>query len=267
MRVCVLGSRSFTNKELVFNKIDVLNNYKPITEVISGDAVGPDSYGIEYSNKHNLRLQVYTPDWNEYGRSAGMIRNRDLISNSEFILAFLNNNSKGTLNSISLAHKYFRNIAVINIDGSVNRELSKIYRDDNITYKHARRVNQGESYYEVSTKGDTRYSALVASIDGKTIEEIYQLDIKGYREISDDWKIGKGKPPMKDITIEEQYLEYKKLWSEYFIKNNDLYLEILEKAKNKTITDMFATSNINQARAICELCNEGLMVNDIIFNN
>ena len=37
--------------------------------------------------------------------------------------------------------------------------------------------------YEVSTKGDDRFSALRAKLnDGRTIEEAYQLDVKGYRK-------------------------------------------------------------------------------------
>lgn len=57
--------------------------------------------------------------------------------------------------------------------------------------------------YEVSTQGDRRFSAFVARLrDGRTIEEAYQLDIKGYRSFSDDVKYGKGKLPLflGDIT-------------------------------------------------------------------
>jgi alkylated DNA repair dioxygenase AlkB len=40
-----------------------------------------------------------------------------------------------------------------------------------------------DNSYEVSTAGDTRFSALHAVLkDGRTIEEAYQLDIKGYRK-------------------------------------------------------------------------------------
>lgn len=75
-----------------------------------------------------------------------------------------------------------------------------------------------ENNYEVSTKGDKRFSALLAELkDGRTIEEAYQLDIKGYRIVSNDWKIGKGKPPLsfdyinKHIlsTIDEISIKYK----------------------------------------------------------
>jgi len=122
-------------------------------------------------------------------------------------------------------------------------------------YIWSRRVKRGEPYYEVSSKGDTRYSAIFAKIDNKSIEEIYQLDIKGYRGEVSHWKEAKGKPP-KNKTVEEAYKEYKKLWEKYFDTYPELLDEIAEKAKDKTITDMFGITPVNQARAICEILNE-----------
>jgi hypothetical protein len=44
-----------------------------------------------------------------------------------------------------------------------------------------------ENGYEVSTVGDKRFSALVAKLkDGRTIEEAYQLDVKGFRQLGND---------------------------------------------------------------------------------
>jgi len=121
-------------------------------------------------------------------------------------------------------------------------------------YKWNRRVKRGEPYYECSSKGDKRFSAIFAKIDNKSIEEIYQLDIKGYRGEVEHWKDAKGKEP-KNITYEEAYEQYLNLWIKYFNNNPELYFEIREKAKDKTITDMFGITPINQARAICDILN------------
>ena len=122
-------------------------------------------------------------------------------------------------------------------------------------YKWARRVNKGEPYYECSSKGDKRFSPLYAKIGNVTIEELYQLDIKGYRNKVKHWKEAKGLPPLNK-TYEQAYKEYKALWRLYLTLHLDLLQEIAEKAKGKTITDMFATSDINQAHAICDILNE-----------
>lgn len=61
--------------------------------------------------------------------------------------------------------------------------------------RHYARIS--DNGYECSTKGDSRFSALKCRLkDGRTIEEAYQLDIKGYRIISNEWKAGKGKSPL-----------------------------------------------------------------------
>ena len=121
-------------------------------------------------------------------------------------------------------------------------------------YKWARRVNKGEPYYECSSKGDKRYSALYTKINNVSIEELYQLDIKGYRGKVNHWIEAKNKPPINK-SYDHAYKEYLALWRLYFTLHPNLFKQIKILAKNKTITDMFATTEINQARAICDLLN------------
>jgi len=111
--------------------------------------------------------------------------------------------------------------------------------------------------YEVSSQGDTRFSALSAKLkDGRTIEEAYQLDIKGYRVQGNDWKLGKGKPPLNPMSKEESWAAYKNLWSQYLQENPNLETDLREKSKGRVLTDKFATTDVSQARALAELLNE-----------
>lgn len=136
-------------------------------------------------------------------------------------------------------------------------------------FEWARRVNNGEPYYECSSKGDQRFSALYAKLlDGRTIEEAYQLDVKGYRSLGDNWKLGKGKDPLPNANIPETdkngsieiydrlYEAYFKLWEQWAGENPGLIDELENAAIGKTITDMFATSPISQARALAGILNE-----------
>jgi hypothetical protein len=113
--------------------------------------------------------------------------------------------------------------------------------------------------YEVSSHGDKRFSALYAKLqDGRTIEEAYQLDVKGYRTQSNDWQFGKGKPPIRNITTEQQWNEYKQLWKTYLNENPVLFADLKDKAKGKTLTDKFASTSVSQARALAEIINESI---------
>lgn len=114
--------------------------------------------------------------------------------------------------------------------------------------------------YEVSSKGDTRFSALNARLsDGRTIEEAYQLDVKGYRDPAiknQSWKDGKGKPPKIKMTPKQQWEAYKGLWQQWAKENPQLIEELRQKSAGKTLTDMFAGTPVSQARALAEILNE-----------
>lgn len=111
--------------------------------------------------------------------------------------------------------------------------------------------------YQCSSKGDMRYSAFFARLeDGRSIEQHYNCDIKGYDPGGTNWKLGKGKPPKdKSIDLWEEYL---KLWRRWVELNPHLLEELyhITKLTNNTLTDMFASSENNQARALAYLINE-----------
>jgi hypothetical protein len=140
--------------------------------------------------------------------------------------------------------------------------------------------------YEVSSKADTslgkRFSAMNARLnDGRSIEEVYQLDIKGYRSdvekmLADGekiyvkngksydmtstrnwWVYGKGKPA-KDIKLSREglYKMYLELWRTFAKQNLHLISELLVAANGKVLTDYFATTEVNQARALSDILNE-----------
>jgi hypothetical protein len=97
--------------------------------------------------------------------------------------------------------------------------------------------------------------------DGRTIEEAYQLDCKGWRSESNDWRYGKGKPP-KDTSV-DLWAEYKQLWNTWADANPELLQELATTAKEYhdcTLSDMFASTDISQARALAEILNERAVV-------
>jgi hypothetical protein len=111
--------------------------------------------------------------------------------------------------------------------------------------------------YEVSTRGDPRFSAFNARLpDGRSIEEHYQGDIKGYDPGGTNWRLGKGRPPL-DPTV-DLYPEYLGLWRQWSDNNLPLMRELWHRGRQAdyTLSDRFATTPVNQARALSELLNE-----------
>jgi hypothetical protein len=121
--------------------------------------------------------------------------------------------------------------------------------------------------YEVSTKGDKRFSAFYARLgDGRTIEQHYQCDCKGYDPGGTDWRLGKGKPPKYPKTPVQLWQEYLEFWREWVEFNPGLFIELYHaviqhhhvhgEGVDFVLSDRFATTEINQARALAQLLNE-----------
>ena len=113
--------------------------------------------------------------------------------------------------------------------------------------------------YECSSKGDSRFSALHAKMpDGRTIEEWYQCDIKGYSIGGRNWRLGKGRPPVFPYPDDHLWQMYLSLWRIWAVHHGDLILELRDLAAKhgELLTDCFASTDINQARALATILNE-----------
>ena len=102
MKLAIIGSRTFNDYERMCNEILTLFTDK-IECIVSGGAKGADSLGERYAKERDIQTIILKPDWNKYGRSAGFIRNHDIIKTCTHVIAFWDGQSKGTKHSIDLA--------------------------------------------------------------------------------------------------------------------------------------------------------------------
>jgi hypothetical protein len=111
--------------------------------------------------------------------------------------------------------------------------------------------------YEISSRGDKRFSAFYARLrDGRSIEEAYQLDVKGYRVYGNNPMLGKGKPPLnKNVDTWKMYLDLWRKWAEENPELIDELRQLVRPYKN-ILSDRFASTPINQARALACILNE-----------
>ena len=96
MKIAVVGSRNI----IVSNIGQYVAEAK---EIVSGGAVGVDSCVADYANAHNIRLTLFLPQYERYGRAAPIIRNREIVNYADKIIAFWDGSSKGTLSVIKYA--------------------------------------------------------------------------------------------------------------------------------------------------------------------
>ena len=109
MKVAVIGSRTFDDYTLMSDTLKRIN----ITKIISGGALGADILAERYAKEQNIETKIFLPDWEKYGKKAGFIRNTDIINECELVVAFWNQTSKGTLDSINKAKLLNKKIIII----------------------------------------------------------------------------------------------------------------------------------------------------------
>ena len=98
MKIAIIGSRS------IFSA-DIERYASSADEIISGGAAGVDTLAAEYAKEHGLKLTVFLPNYERYGRAAPIIRNREIVDYAEAVIAFWNGKSRGTLSTIKYAQK------------------------------------------------------------------------------------------------------------------------------------------------------------------
>ncbi len=76
MKVIVAGSRDFDNYRVVRDAIDA--SRFDVTEVVCGGADGVDDLGFRWAYDHRVSVKVFMADWDNLGKSAGPIRNKQM---------------------------------------------------------------------------------------------------------------------------------------------------------------------------------------------
>lgn len=110
MSVAIVGSRSFNDYEL-FCK--VMQDMIGLETVVSGGAIGADSLARKWANQHQVPILEIIPDWQKYGKYAGIRRNSEIVDCADWTVAFWDGNSPGTKSTIDYAHKHKQPVTVI----------------------------------------------------------------------------------------------------------------------------------------------------------
>jgi hypothetical protein len=115
MKIAIIGSRDFTDYELLSEKLHKFLNleYKESYTIISGEARGADSLAEQFAEDFKIDKTIFKADWNKLGKAAGFIRNVDIIENCDIVFAFWDGVSKGTKHSINLAKKMKKDTIII----------------------------------------------------------------------------------------------------------------------------------------------------------
>lgn len=114
MKLAIIGSRGYTNLPAVKTYVHSLPRD---VIVVSGGARGVDTYAVLEASRREMQTQVYPADWHKHGKSAGMIRNKHMLSQVDAVTAFWDGSSKGTKHAIGFARARGIPVVVYGVDG------------------------------------------------------------------------------------------------------------------------------------------------------
>lgn len=110
MRVAIIGSRTLNNQSY-----EKLCQLVPIgaSEIISGGAMGVDKLAERYAKENHLRFTAFLPNYKKYGKTAPILRNTQLVSYSDYVIALWDGTSRGTGNAIATCIKEYTPVRVL----------------------------------------------------------------------------------------------------------------------------------------------------------
>ena len=99
MKVAIVGSRSI-------GEADISRFIPPDTDlIISGGAVGVDALAEKYADEHGIKKMILYPDYEIYGKSAPLIRDKLMVDHADLVIAIWDGVSTGTEFTISYAKR------------------------------------------------------------------------------------------------------------------------------------------------------------------
>jgi hypothetical protein len=120
LKVIVAGSRSIADQGKVEEVLDRLEF--PITEVVSGCAIGPDRFGEAWARRRGVPVKTFRPNWTLLGAAAGPVRNKAMAAYGDVLVAFWNGVSPGTDNMIKTMRRLGKPVVVFELPTTPRKE-------------------------------------------------------------------------------------------------------------------------------------------------
>lgn len=99
-KLIIAGGRDFTDAQKMRHHLDQLCHGGELNEyavsIVSGMARGADMLGFQFARTHSVKCYQFPADWNQHGKAAGFIRNKQMGDFADGLLAFWDGESRGT---------------------------------------------------------------------------------------------------------------------------------------------------------------------------
>jgi len=115
VNILVCGGRDYNNKEYMWKKLDKLyDKYGEELCIVHGAAPGADSLAEDWAKSRQVNYRGYPAKWNKYDKSAGGLRNQEMLEFNDIDICLAFGGNKGTNDMIKRAKA--REIPVMEFD-------------------------------------------------------------------------------------------------------------------------------------------------------
>lgn len=115
MWVAIIGSRDYPWGENIKEAVAYLCEHHPGWKLVSGGARGVDSWAADAARKRGVEVLELLANWDVYGKSAGIIRNKDIVARADLVIAFWDGKSPGTKHAVGLARVMGKQVIVVGV--------------------------------------------------------------------------------------------------------------------------------------------------------
>lgn len=116
MKLCIFGSRDFKDYDRLKLEVDgYIKTFPEVVdvEVVSGTARGADTLGERYARENGYSIHRFPARWKKFGKTAGVIRNREMALYADVFIGFWDGNSSGTKSMIDIVHQMGKPLRVV----------------------------------------------------------------------------------------------------------------------------------------------------------
>jgi len=112
--VLVCGGRDFNDEDYMNSRLEKLFKAREPDLLVHGNAEGADKFSGEFALSKECNVMVVPAKWKQHGRSAGPIRNAEMLALQRVDLVVAFPGGTGTKSMMTLAEK--ENIKVVNLE-------------------------------------------------------------------------------------------------------------------------------------------------------
>ena len=107
INIVICGSRHFTDYSVLSSALDyfLLDFPKDEICIVSGGCRGADSLALRYAQDHSISFLKFPADWKRFGKSAGVVRNFQMLEIADICFGFHDGVSRGTAHMLRISRK------------------------------------------------------------------------------------------------------------------------------------------------------------------